>query len=115
MSSSAALFVLRRGRDVTLRTFTKGPVDADYAEPTWTPTDKTVRAVRDVPKTGAVTRSASGDEVAVDAVFTLADVDAPVIAADVERPRVIDGEEFEVLLVDQAQLGARRLSCKKAK
>ena len=62
MSRSLAGFVSRRGRDVTVRTFAEGAADADYGEPTWAPTDVTVKAVRDVPKVGQIFRSAGGYE-----------------------------------------------------
>lgn len=114
MARSLAGFVAKRGRSVTLRTYAQSGTDIDYDEPTWSSTDTTIKAVRDIPRMGQVFRSAAGDEVAVDGVFHVADGDEPTLDAEVKAPQVIDEQTFEVLEVEPARLGVQTLNCKKA-
>ena len=102
------------GKDVTLRTYTLGAADANYHIDAETPVTVTIKAIWSLPKVGQRTRSnASGDELLIDAVFQVADVDAPSFTAGVNAPEIdADSVTYQVTTIGPEKGGRRTLLCR---
>lgn len=113
MSLGAAKRMLaRKGKDVTLKTWTEGAKDS-YEDPSWTSSTSTVRAIRRN-RSERESIELHGKERFLDADFLVAsDTTVPITNTE-QAPQVIDGsEEFEVLAVDGEGVGFQVLLCER--
>ena len=101
------------GKDVTLRTYTLGAADANYHIDAETPVTVTIKAIWSLPRTDTRRADAAGEEVLIDAVFQVADADAPSFTAGVNAPEIdADSVTYQVTTIGPEKGGRRELLCR---
>lgn len=113
--AQAQRMLTKQGQQFTVRTWSVTGGYDKWRDPIYdAPTTSTIYGMEHV-RSSSFVRSATGEDVQVDAEITVASDAAPAVVEGLRRPEIVNPDGFEYLVerVDTVEIGMRTLYCRR--